>query len=127
MGEHILTRDVDRFRTDLFEPCQWKTTLSLAPIGSPFYFGTITLIFTTVGDIGSSGQTGWFVIITGLPAIGAAPADVEFYGERMFGFPDTRPFRCLSRNTLYNGSASGFGSGNFEQMPDAIIVQPFWP
>jgi hypothetical protein len=21
----------------------------------------------------------------------------------MFGHPDTRPFRCLSRNTFYNG------------------------
>jgi hypothetical protein len=73
----------------------------------------------------AAGGTGpWTVTFYGNTETAPGVDDIEVYSQNAFGFPDTRPWRCLNPNTLYH---TGLGSGNFDHMPDSIVVQPFWP
>ena len=112
----ILRRDLTAFN-NFGHACQWVSLFDLFPVTGSHQFGSIVLL--------AAGSTGpWTVTFTGLDYPDPIPTDIEGYSQQAFGFPDTRPQRCLNPNTLYH---TGLGSGNFDHMPDSIVVQPFWP
>jgi hypothetical protein len=126
MGDHVLQRSIDDFEDDPFQTCLWNTSIDLSAIGAPFTPGSIKLEWTSVTGDGGGDQ--WFLILTGLPAIGASPADVAFYKLNAFALgTDQRPFRCLSQNTFWREDLLGSGNFPVPGLPDSLLVQPFWP
>ena len=127
MGDHLLQRSIPDFQDNLFQACVWGTSIDLSAIGGPGNVGNIKLEWTSVEGDGGGDQ--WFLVLLGLPALGAAPADVAFYKLNAFAFSpiDNRPFRCLSPNTFWREDLLGGGNFPVPGLPDSLLVQPFWP
>jgi hypothetical protein len=111
----ILRRDLSSWDT-VFPLCQWIASVDLSPFGPP-EVGSIVLL-------AGGGQGPWTLTMNGQNRTAPGVDDREIYSQQAFGFPDSRPWRCLNPNTLYH---TGLGSGNFDHMPDSILLQPIWP
>jgi hypothetical protein len=112
----ILLRDFPSW-TQYPYTCQWTSIFDLFATTGIHQFGSILLL-------AGSGQLPWTVTFNGNTRTPPGVDDIEVYSQQAFGFPDTRPWRCLNPNTLYH---TGLGAGNFDHMPDSILLQPFWP
>jgi hypothetical protein len=132
-GRHVLTRTLKSFESDFLSgTCQWAASIDLRSVAGPGFIGTIVLSETVISATGASaGIEDWYVIMSGLPAIGAAPPDVAVWWMHgsipaLGNYPDTRPFRCLSPNTFYPRQDAGSGGFLAAELPAKITLEPFW-
>lgn len=126
-GRHVLTRQLKRFEQGGIDSiCWWAKSIDLTKIG--YGIGSMNLYQSDLGP-GQSGIIDWYVELDGGQQPGF-PGDAAVYWMHGSGapdfFPDTRPFRCLQKNSFY--PRGDLASGNFpvNNLSPLITVEPFW-